>query len=84
MRKKSWRSTKRKNKIKKKKRLFSKNWYSTLISEVSAKHLKLVCKVMERLHRRTTQKKDLNEPNNTMVGSVIQGQTFWSVVSSGP
>ena len=29
-------------------------------------------------------KKDLNEPDYTMVWLVTQGQTFWNVKSSGP
>ena len=34
---------------------------------------------MERIQRRTAPKKDLNELDTTIMCSVIQSQTFWSV-----
>ena len=39
---------------------------------------------MERIQRRTAPKKDLNELDTTIMCSIIQSQTFWSMRSNGP
>ena len=41
-------------------------------------------KKMWQEHAEELYKNDLNDPDNTMVCSLIQSQTHWNVKSSGP